>query len=274
MSSTSLQHVLDFFNLGALSLGKMLGAATAAGVFPLAAYLVSSYRDWLALPRGGLPANPAGYMINLVLQAIARRDVRAPAPYTLEDTEALYGAVALRSFFTPAGLPPPQRVGKRPAVPSYVAPQRQTSDYATAGMRTRMEAFLTAIVAANPDLLETRPSRLEGPTHDAIWLGRDVTIPKFLKGTRGELAHVHGEGSTHLVLSLADATRAIELFWAERHPLSGGPGGVIPWNYVLLYAPRSEDEFHTWKTFVAASMRFNATAAAGREVTVPSPSSQ
>ncbi|KAI0405744.1 hypothetical protein F4802DRAFT_561861 [Xylaria palmicola] len=272
MSTMSFQNMLNYVNLGPIPWDRHLVlAAAAAGGFPLATYLVFSYRGWLALGRGGLPANPLGYLINVALHVIARTDVRAPAPYELEGLEEAYGPWARRSFFVPAGASLPERVGPRPDVPSYVAPQRQTSEPAAPRMVARMEAFLAAAVAANPGVLETRPSRLEGPSHDAMWLADGLTArPRFLKGTNGEFAHVHGEGSTHLILSLTDATRAIELFWAERHSLSGGPGGHIPWNYVLLYAPRSEEELAVWKMFITASARFVTTAAGGPpDISIP-----
>lgn len=124
-----------------------------------------------------------------------------------------------------------------------------------------MGAFLAAVVEANPKVLEARSSRLEGPTYYAVWLASDAgIITTLLKSTCGEFVNVHSEGSTHLVLSLADATRAIELFWAERHSMSGVLGGHIPWNYVLVYALRSEEEFDTWKTIVAASLKLIITA--------------
>ncbi|KAI0472204.1 hypothetical protein GGR56DRAFT_112592 [Xylariaceae sp. FL0804] len=267
MSPSPVQQMLDLLNGVPLPRDRPFTVATAVAGVPLVAYLVSSYRGWLALGRGGLPANPLGYAINLVLQVVARRDVRAPAPYTLEELEPTYGAVARQSFFTPS--PPPERDGGRPTVPSYVAPQRQMSERATPEMVARMGTFLQDVVAANSALLVMRPSRLEGPRHRAMWLADGVERPKLLMGTRGEFVHVHGEGSSHLVLSLADATRAIELCWAERHSLSGGLGGQLPWSYVLIYAPRTEEELGLWKTFVAASVRFVTTAAGGPGVTIP-----
>ncbi|KAI5917893.1 hypothetical protein F4810DRAFT_627987 [Camillea tinctor] len=273
MSTSYIQYLASGLNLAFLSRNSdrhlIIAAAAVAGL-PLAVYLVSSYRSWLDLHAGGLPANPVGYFFNLALQLFARRDIRAPAPYTLENLEVVYGAVSRRSFLEPSGTFPAERVGSRPIVLSYVAPQRQTSGCAAGSMRKRMEIFLAAVVLANPNVIEMRPSRLEGPSHHAVWLAESVaTRPTFMKGTRGELIHVHREGSTHMVLSLMDVTRAIKLFWAERHPLSGGPEGFIPWNYVLFYAPRSEEEFVVWKTFVAASLRFNSAATVGLSITVP-----
>jgi hypothetical protein len=45
------------------------------------------------------------------------------------------------------------------------------------------------------------------------------------------------------------------LMWyrAERHPLSGV---LMPWGYVMLYAPRDDDELEVWKRLVVAGCRF------------------
>jgi len=270
MSRFSVQNILDYANLGEISRQRQfILPAIAAGGLSLATYLTFSYRGWLALGRGGLPFNPLGYLINLSLHAIARTDLRTPAPYMLEGLEDTYGPWARRSFF--GGVLPPERVGPRPDVPSYVAPQRQTSERATPEMIALMEAFLEALVTANQDILEIRPSGLEGPRHNAAWLADGLsTKPKFLKGTRGEFFHVHKEGSTHMILSLTDATTAIQSFWAERHGLSGVASGLPPWGYVLIYAPRDEEEFKVWQSFAAASARFIITAADGpKDISIP-----
>jgi len=31
---------------------------------------------------------------------------------------------------------------------------------------------------------------------------------------------------------------------------------MLPWSYVLLYAPRDDDEFEVWKRLAVASCRF------------------
>ncbi|KAI0389469.1 hypothetical protein F5Y17DRAFT_448764 [Xylariaceae sp. FL0594] len=265
-----------------------------ASVLGLATYLTRSYRGWLALGRGGLPHNVFGYFINVSLHLLARTDLRSPAPYALEGLEETYGHHAFLSFFNSKTSPPlpPNRTPPRPTVPSYIAPQRQTSARARPEMIARMQAFLESLVAANPDLLSIRPSGLEGPLYNAVWLKNthsssssksSTTRPKAIDTTKGEIIHVHSEGSSHMVLSLADATTAIQSFWAERHALSGGAllagRPLLPWGYVLVYAPRDEGEFEVWKGFVAASARFMTTAAAAagagagaggsREVVIP-----
>jgi len=129
------------------------------------------------------------------------------------------------------------------------------SEQATPEMLGMMKDFLSALAEQNPETIQLKTSGLEGPFQDALWLADGLAIPKYLKGNKGEFVHPHGEGSSHVTLSLVDAAKVIELGWAERHKLSG-VGGVIPWGYVLVYAPRDEEEFGVWMNIVVASMEF------------------
>ncbi|ROV95006.1 hypothetical protein VMCG_08337 [Cytospora schulzeri] len=187
----------------------------------------------------------------------------------------------------------PQRRGDRPDVPGYVAPQRQTTQQGTADMRDRMAAYLEDLAARNPGLLTLKPSGLEGAGGPlALWLdgtstgtgtgtgdngngngnGNDssdnvhVQIPPYLRPIRGEIAHVHPEASSHVTVSMADAGGLVRRGWAERHRLSG-VFGVLPWGYVMLYAPRDEAELGVWRGVVAAGVRF-VCAGTGRGVVV------
>jgi hypothetical protein len=68
--------------------------------------------------------------------------------------------------------------------------------------------------------------------------------------------HVHHQdGSTHVTLSLADAEEVLAKGWGRRHKLSG-VAGKIPYTYLLIYAPRDEEEFEVWKGVVTAGCRF------------------
>ncbi|KAK6088823.1 hypothetical protein SCUP234_00027 [Seiridium cupressi] len=275
MATTSIQSILTKFKVNHLPHDRqsyIYLAVAAVGGINLLAYWISTYRGWRALGRGGLPPNPLGWLAQACLRPGSRSDVRAPAPWTLEQTEASWGAVGRKSFFTNGKAPPP-RAGARPEVPTYVAPQRQMTEQSDPAMLERMESYLAALALRNPAMFQLKPSGLEGPFRNAVWLADHLDIPAYLKGTRGECIHPHDEGSTHLVLGLSDATRAIELGWAERHKLSGAYSEVLPWGYVLIYAPRDGPEFEVWKQFVLAAARCNAEAtvnASGSDVVAPS----
>ncbi|GAP88700.1 putative phospholipase carboxylesterase [Rosellinia necatrix] len=89
----------------------------------------------------------------------------------------------------------------------------------------------------------------------------------------GEVAHVHAEGSAHVCLSLVDAAAVVRRGWGERHKLSG-VAGVLPWGYVLLYAPRDGEprDWDVWKGIVLAGARAVARSA-GFEGEVVAPDS-
>ncbi|KAH8682340.1 hypothetical protein BX600DRAFT_505945 [Xylariales sp. PMI_506] len=242
------------------------GVVIAAGAIPLLANSISAYRGWMALGKGGLPHNVFGWLINVLLHPISRSDTRVPGPYTLESTEAVWGPAGRQSYYE--GSAPSLRVGARPNVPTYVAPQRQITEQGAPEMIKRMDDFLDALVAANPEILQIKPSGLEHPERNALFLADKLSYPAHLENTNKEIAHVHEEGSTHITLSLSDSARAIELGWAERHKLSGITKG-LPWGYVMLYAPRNDSELEDWKRFVLAATKFNASTAGGSAVYLP-----
>ncbi|KAK6820765.1 hypothetical protein PG987_015165 [Apiospora arundinis] len=275
------------WNLGASPLTRdrriLTGViAVSLGVAPILSYAIYSYRRWLELGPGGVPYDVRGYLANVIARPFARFDLRAVAPYTMEETRPLYGDLGHVSFFAHGkdgggDLPqlPPRRNGERPDVPTYVVPQRQMTEQASQSMETRQEAFIAAVAAANASLLRLEASALEGRTHDALWLAADDQaggdLPPMLRRTKGEFMHPHREGSSHGIFSLTDAARLIELGWAERHPLTGIKTRVgMPWSYIFIYAPRNDEEFAVWKSIVMAAVHFVA-AASGRAVVVKTP---
>lgn len=238
-------------------------AVTALGIsIPTVSYAVSSYRGFLALGPGGMPYNVVGWAIQGLLQLLAKWDTRDPSPFARpknrRSTEPHGGKTYLPS-------PVPERAGARPDVPGYVAPQRQM-DQRPADvevMRGRMTAFLEALVARNPGVLALRPSKLEGVGTPALWLdarpGGAGELPAFMRGLKGETAHVHPECSSHITVSMADAEEVVRKGWAERHRLSGV--AFMPWSYVLIYAPRDDGEFEVWKGIMRAGVKFVCTGA-------------
>ncbi|SPQ18664.1 a4d333d2-7ce9-4b55-a24b-2b372983af1e [Thermothielavioides terrestris] len=270
---------------------QLVALATPLPAILLLAYLPRWYRDYrafLALGKGGMPHNLLGYLTQALARLVARSDVRAvpPAaalPYQREEVRRRYEPCGDTSFLAAAaaggggggggggkekdGEGPsslPVRRGERPEVPSFVAPQRQVSMQATGAMVERMRGFLKAVLERNAAVLEERPSRLEGGD-PAVFLREDADVAPFMGAARGEITHVHGEGSSHVTLSLVDAEEAIRKGWAERHRLSG-VGNLMPWSYVMLYAPRDDDEFEVWKGLIIAGCRF---VSGGKEIVRP-----
>ncbi|ROV95212.1 hypothetical protein VMCG_08548 [Cytospora schulzeri] len=220
------------------------------------AYL--DYRAYVALGPHGLPDTFWGWHKQLRMSLKSRKDTTIPAPYDLDSVAGPHD----REIFLPKtaaeGLS--WRPGnKAPHVPGFVAPQRQTDDIASGRTKKAMFGYLDALVAANPGALQTQTSVLEGPVPAVRMKGfesmPEASRPQVLARTRGEMCHIHPpDGSTHLLLSLADQKSVIELGWGRRHRLSGG--GMLPWNYTFIYAPRNEEEMAVWKRVVVAGARF------------------
>lgn len=83
-----------------------------------------------------------------------------------------------------------------------------------------------------------------------------IPLPSWVgRGIKNEIAHMHitAEGSSHVTLSLADAEEVMTKGWGERHKLSGKG---LPWGYVLLYAPRNEEEITVLGRLLRAGVRF------------------
>ncbi|KAI0186326.1 hypothetical protein EV127DRAFT_174082 [Xylaria flabelliformis] len=267
--------------------------ATTA-LLALLAYSRHCYNEWHALGEGGVPRDLRGWLINVLAHVVARRDHRGvPAPYekktkTQEDKnssttivlssrdEEKYGPWSKISFF-PETFSLPTYKGPRPVVPTTVLPQRQTSQTASPETLSRQSAYLHAVASANPSLFAVKPSALESPKFDALWLVPGKVDPGnvnwFPPQAQGETVHVHPEGSTHMCLSLVDAAEVVRRGWGERHKMSG-VAGVLPWGYVLVYAPREgadgKGDWEVWKELVIAAARVVARSAGFEgEVVVP-----
>ncbi|KAI0881497.1 uncharacterized protein GGS22DRAFT_172304 [Annulohypoxylon maeteangense] len=274
----------------------LLATSAAAISAPLLTYAYNSYTEWLALGRGGVPYHVFGWLAQTTLHLLARTDLREPIPRTYKtaiELGSVYGPAGTKSYLSTPKAEIPARKPPRPTVPSFVAPQRQTSDRGPPHTVATLNGFLAALASANPGLFEVRESKLEGPLHQAVWLRYPLSSPspspttaaetqaqkaqreelktRLGRGATGEIAHVHREGSTHVILSPVDAAQVIGKGWGERHAMSGVGGvrwAMAPWGYVLVYAPRDEGELEVWREVVLAGARY-VTAGLGKGVVVP-----
>jgi hypothetical protein len=109
---------------------------------------------------------------------------------------------------------------------------------------------------ALPGVLE-QPSGISVPGARALTLagGEPIGPPEaFMIGR--EFAHLHPapDHSLHAMLPLEVAEQAIDLGWAEIHPVARR--GLISPNAVMLYAPRDEAELAVVEDLVQASHAF------------------
>ncbi|KJR81363.1 uncharacterized protein SPSK_01232 [Sporothrix schenckii 1099-18] len=277
---------------------KLFAAASASlvGVLLLLPPAYRSYRGYLALGPGGISHNVWGWLYQGMGQLFALRDPRSTSDFEKPSPAVIarYGGSArAQKSYLDIDTTLPARQGPRPTIPGYTAPQRQTTDIASdpAATRAAQEAFLEAVAAANPDLLEIRPSALEGNETPALWakdaviLGAkwsdpDPTKPKNQNrdqdqdqtSTKGdktdkekvkfprapvEICHAHPEASSHMQFSFGDAYWVVKAGWGERHLMAGSPAARIPPTYLIVYVPRDERELQVWKELVMAAVRFS-----------------
>lgn len=121
-----------------------------------------------------------------------------------------------------------------------------------------MTTSITKIAESNPECIEVGPSKIEGGA-PALHVRPQVYAPNHAHYPRvpREFFHIHAtaEGSVHAILSATDAALVIERGWAERHGLAGRALG-FPLTYVMIFAPRNEDEVMTVAMIAKAAARY------------------
>jgi len=232
--------------------------STAAVLIPFSIACVRNYQSWIALGAGGLPYNPVGWTGAWIIKMFSKRDVLSTECYDDPEVIARSGDYARESFLK-GGLE--RREGERPKIAGFVVPHRQVPPGNPLEIRKLQSEQFYAIAEANPFVIQIRTSKLErhGP---AFWLVPEIPVPEWAKRTRGEIAHMHldSDGSGHVMLSLADAKEVIEKGWGERHGFSGV---ILPSSYMIIYAPRNEEEVRIVGQIFKAGIRCVSN---GREV--------
>lgn len=142
-----------------------------------------------------------------------------------------------------------QRTGNQPKT-GLQPPQLQFSDTSP---REVYEKVAEWFFSSFPHTRE-EPTRISVPTSRALWLDEDITAPAaaFMPppGSR-EFAHLHADGSFHLVMAEPDENEVIEKGWGLPHPWKDR--GV---NEILVFAPRNNEEIEILKPVITASYRF------------------
>jgi hypothetical protein len=129
------------------------------------------------------------------------------------------------------------RPGSRPTVAPYPIPHRQIDQHPD--RRFTPSLTIASFVATRPALTCAR-SHFETHT-DAAFAAPGQAIHTDGEVSGGEIAHIHRDGSLHVVLAPADAAQAVDKGWGELHPLAGRTAR-LPATYVLLYSPRNPNE--------------------------------
>ncbi|MGU3294672.1 luciferase domain-containing protein [Williamsia sp. M5A3_1d] len=183
--------------------------------------LAQNYRGWKELGPGGLPANQIGWVITSALRPWGRDplDISGDPPAG-DDVDRLHL---------------PDRDGCRPAIAPYPIPHREIGADVDSARVAGLETRLREASAENGFRLDRSRFEKRG---DALFCSEPGT--DWARHARGEIAHVHRQGSLHVVAAPADVHEIIDRGWGERHPLAGRIG--LPDSYLYLYAPRTDVE--------------------------------
>ncbi|TKA67414.1 hypothetical protein B0A55_09090 [Friedmanniomyces simplex] len=198
-----------------------------AVVLPFLLHLHQEYLAFLALGPGGTPTTFVGFLRVKALGLFALSDPYAPAPIP----QRFRGT---RGYLV--GLP--KRLPPRPFTRG-IAPHRQVTQKATSAHYQQLARAIEALAISNPPHLRIGTSCFE--KHGT---GLFSTSPAK-RTCGGEICHAHpSDGSMHLTLHPADEALVLEAGWGERHPLARGGWfeRFVPRGFLMVYAPRSEEE--------------------------------
>lgn len=208
-------------------------------VLPALAYLTyKDYNAFLSLGPGGTPSTFLGYLKITALRFITLRNTRVagPIPEELQDG----------GYLSPIGVP--KRNSKRPIV-AGIAPHRQINQKPSKEIYDLLCRSIVELANDHPKKLKMATSCFEKHCSGLF------SINGISKTCNGEVAHAHPfDGSLHLTLHPKDAKAVIEAGWGERHPLARGGWCTrfVPLNFIMVYAPRTEEEVKTVMDIILA----------------------
>lgn len=111
--------------------------------------------------------------------------------------------------------------------------------------------------------VEIKPSLISNSGAKALFLSNDIKSINPRAVVAREFAHIHPypDGSLHLFLPMTDAKEVVQKGWGEFHPLAFSK--QVPSNFIMLYSPRTEEEFKLVKEIILRSYSFAVTFANG-----------
>ncbi|MEW8000908.1 MAG: luciferase family protein [Candidatus Thiodiazotropha endolucinida] len=144
-----------------------------------------------------------------------------------------------------------KRAGERPTTGAQ-PPHLQYSDISPRSIHQQMARWGLTDLPAQIPFISHQPTRISVPTSEALWLDESVQARReaFMPppGSR-EFAHLHEDGSWHLVVDESLVGTIVDAGWGERHPWYDR--GVLE---VLVYAPRNEAEMQVVQQLVISAI--------------------
>ncbi|EPQ54233.1 hypothetical protein GLOTRDRAFT_94567 [Gloeophyllum trabeum ATCC 11539] len=221
----------------------VIPALCVAGAFTI--LLHRNYQAYLSLGPGGLPLNPWGWLISTLVKPLGRE--------TLSTTE-YDGADSFESCLGESSSIP-YRSGPRPRTGWHFLPQRQLDQIPDEAVKQKLRELMDRLAKEYEKTVAVMPSPHEKVDNALIIRG---TPPhKIASDAQSEILHLHASSdfSVHAILSSRDCKLVIERGWGERHPLSGVLGNV-PRQFLMVYAPRNDEEFAVVERILKASIEY------------------
>lgn len=212
----NFSQLLEAWKLESKSLCTTLLFGGGIGLLAVARFAWNDYKVYMGYGPGGLPYNMYGWFVSSCILRPMSTNVFSTAQYDkLPDKRSWLGVN------WPGGR---TRGPQRPKLGPHPLPQRQLNQLATPEIhkvtshitgtmrplshicfaQNLVKAF-DAVVAANSNLIQFRPSKHEGHT-DAIFVADSITKSSIVDQMLGEVSHIHGTGdhSVHVVLAPQD----------------------------------------------------------------------
>jgi hypothetical protein len=214
---------------------------------PVLLLIRNDYHNFLNLGPGGTPATPAGYARLAWYRLFALRDPFSPPP---RDPKLLPESGILTKD------PLPYRPGPRPVV-AGLAPQRQLNQPGSPEIYDMLKSAILKLVESNPKKFTTATSCLE--KHGFALFARH---PLNVCGN-GEVVHIHtSDRSMHMNLHPDDIKEVLEKGWGQRHPMAWRSGWIytpVPTTFVMIYAPRDENDAKIAAKIIEAAIWYTAS---------------
>ncbi|RGP65149.1 hypothetical protein FSPOR_7539 [Fusarium sporotrichioides] len=248
--TTQLTTFTQFFR-DLTSQNKLITIAVTSFVLgiPVLRIAVDDYRGYIALGPGGPPHNVIGWIGQILLKPFKKE----PFHTSCYDEKSFQKAGPNGNVAFLKEEDVPVREAPRPTVGSWTAPSRQLTDMASKDIIDRYQSFLSSLTSESPSKLKIATSVVERHGQ-ALFVASENPNNPIAKSMYGEVGHMHGsDGSMHLNLAPRDAKLVLERGWGQRHPLGGT---ILYLGDVMVYAPRSEEEFEIAKKITRAAAKF------------------
>ena len=204
-------------------------------------FIILVYNDYcafLSLGPGGTPSNIGGYLRIKFLGCFKVRDPYKPTkvPHSLKPYNGCLSSL-------------PKRQSPRPIVRG-IAPHRQTSQMCRPEVFSILSRRIVALASHPQNRLRLGTSCFEKHGTGLF------SVSPIRQTCGGEVCHTHAsDGSMHMTLHPSDAAVVLSYGWGERHPLARGGwlSRFVPLTFVMVYAPRDENEVETVMNIIRAA---------------------